>query len=212
MGPRLKDVEDLHSSERPIDGNRCFNGATSQGRGRPGRPATDRSRRTRFNGATSQGRGRRCDRFPMPTCCTCFNGATSQGRGRRARFSIGSCPPSRFNGATSQGRGRRGWTLSNATHIRRLQWGHVSRTWKTRVGIAVTPNTQKASMGPRLKDVEDAQSASGIPPCGLCFNGATSQGRGRLRCGDNELGNSQLASMGPRLKDVEDSMSFRSRR
>ena len=65
-----------------------------------------------------------------------------------------------------------------------LQWGHVSRTWKTRAsqGRQALPEPL-ASMGPRLKDVED-----------LVWRLLT------------EL--VTAASMGPRLKDVEDGGSW----
>ena len=65
----------------------------------------------------------------------------------------------RFNGATSQGRGRRRCVRLRSRSCRR------------------------ASMGPRLKDVEDAFS---YPRCTYYWS----------------------ASMGPRLKDVEDRIDF----
>ena len=41
-----------------------------------------------------------------------------------------------------------------------LQWGHVSRTWKTPGSVPASLVFGKASMGPRLKDVEDLLNSS----------------------------------------------------
>ena len=60
-----------------------------------------------------------------------------------------------------------------------LQWGHVSRTWKTR-------------------------PLAGFDRQRPCFNGATSQGRGRHDGPIPDVTRQVRASMGPRLKDVED--------
>ena len=62
---------------------------------------------------------------------------------------------------------------------------------------------QMASMGPRLKDVEDSIVVFGVQPPAVGFNGATSQGRGRHESMVADM-NAGQASMGPRLKDVED--------
>ena len=157
-----------------------FNGATSQGRGRPVRVLRFVRVPNGFNGATSQGRGRRRPRIRGSRSTRRFNGATSQGRGRHERRGKGQSirwlqwghvsrtwktgRGSRairsalvsFNGATSQGRGRRCSSAGSVTRQPLLQWGHVSRTWKTPPSDAV------------------ACVRAG------CFNGATSQGRGRL--------------------------------
>ena len=61
-----------------------------------------------------------------------------------------------------------------------------------------------ASMGPRLKDVEDAAGAGSDRLAAAGFNGATSQGRGRLDPLLQGVAMMAGASMGPRLKDVED--------
>ena len=110
-----------------------------------------------------------------------FNGATSQGRGRHGRgLPPGPFGERRFNGATSQGRGRPACQPRMSPAWSRLQWGHVSRTWKT-TGCPARPAARLgASMGPRLKDVEDSLVLSRRVPRNRCFNGATSQGRGRL--------------------------------
>ena len=72
------------------------------------------------------------------------------------------------------------------------------------VSAWMKPNTKgTASMGPRLKDVEDMIGSVCSAGVARGFNGATSQGRGRLTLLTNERGKSD-ASMGPRLKDVED--------
>ena len=84
-----------------------------------------------------------------------------------------------FNGATSQGRGRQVPQKPVETIVAELQWGHVSRTWKTLRTLGSGRRPALASMGPRLKDVEDLRISQ----------------RDRI---DRE------ASMGPRLKDVED--------
>ena len=68
-----------------------------------------------------------------------------------------------------------GYVVEAAT----LQWGHVSRTWKT----------------PRLPP--------GSTQLLQRFNGATSQGRGRP-AHECRAAVEVVASMGPRLKDVED--------
>ena len=59
-------------------------------------------------------------------------------------------------------------------------------------------------MGPRLKDVEDADEPLAVDGEQLRFNGATSQGRGRLATALLLCDGVIRASMGPRLKDVED--------
>ena len=63
--------------------------------------------------------------------------------------------------------------------------------------------SRTASMGPRLKDVEDAGYSDGVGSRHPRFNGATSQGRGRL-AKERKAVEEVQASMGPRLKDVED--------
>ena len=63
----------------------------------------------------------------------------------------------------------------------RLQWGHVSRTWKTHYPRDEHAHPSYASMGPRLKDVEDEPIAPYVYQPKRRFNGATSQGRGRPR-------------------------------
>ena len=58
MGPRLKDVEDDAMNKSMRTGYDGFNGATSQGRGRPRQNQLIVDAAQGFNGATSQGRGR----------------------------------------------------------------------------------------------------------------------------------------------------------
>ena len=154
MGPRLKDVEDDRSVNAKYRNGQRFNGATSQGRGRPAERSSSGPRPASFNGATSQGRGRQ---------------ATSRITGVTLNASMGP----RLKDVEDQLR------AYDSTLRERLQWGHVSRTWKTAVAVA---------------DHLRADS---------CFNGATSQGRGRQLASVRSKA-APVASMGPRLKDVED--------
>ena len=107
MGPRLKDVEDRESG----------------------------------SGAGSRRSG--------------FNGATSQGRGRPLNLLTAAFPPTKLQ----WGHVSRTWKTPVALVVIRndeeLQWGHVSRTWKTTSSAIATRWLRSASMGPRLKDVED---------------------------------------------------------
>ena len=180
MGPRLKDVEDGGSIKRTINRDRCFNGATSQGRGRPRPPASMRQSICRFNGATSQGRGRRARTPSGGSNGYCFNGATSQGRGRHLTLAQSRRPPRASMGPRLKdvedlkaganasddfyklqwGHVSRTWKTTPAlgtptAGVATLQWGHVSRTWKTMLMLASFSSFIMASMGPRLKDVED---------------------------------------------------------
>ena len=131
------------------------------------------------------------------------------------------------------GHASRAWKTSRRRVARpdrqTLQWGHASRAWKTTPRTITpipsvsgfngatpqgrgrhTPNRESlratlASMGPRLKGVEDWSGQWLSRPTRSRFNGATPQGRGRRRkqgCRDSL----DLASMGPRLKGVEDSL------
>ena len=154
MGPRLKDVEDDWW------------------------PSPFAAARSRFNGATSQGRGRLSEVLRHARDKTRFNGATSQGRGRQQHGCDGNIPPKSFNGATSQGRGRLGpFTLGtlavNASMGPRLKDVEDGRV------VDTDGRGDVASMGPRLKDVEDASAHHRSKMYRSCFNGATSQGRGR---------------------------------
>ena len=178
MGPRLKDVEDDVNKWKLESNLKLQWGHVS------------RTWKTRgvelfgpalsgFNGATSQGRGRRVSPFERPLGHQCFNGATSQGRGRLAdQHPAHHCLQS-FNGATSQGRGRlaaHSWTSATTNP---LQWGHVSRTWKT----AVSELEFRPQDGLQWGHVSRTWKTSithnqRFSP--RCFNGATSQGRGRL--------------------------------
>ena len=156
MGPRLKDVEDPDQRSRRRGRSAGFNGATSQGRGRRIAGGHLRKAHPGFNGATSQGRGRHREHQ---------HGRTGPGASMGPRLKDVedvACRKGRqntscgFNGATSQGRGRQERKPRSQQGHQMLQWGHVSRTWKTR-----------------------RWEASPTPwPAG--FNGATSQGRGRL--------------------------------
>ena len=62
-------------------------------------------------------------------------------------------------------------------------------------------------MGPRLKDVEDGRVPFFNSVTFPGFNGATSQGRGRLGVSRDSGEQDGDASMGPRLKDVEDQLT-----
>ena len=96
--------------------------------------------------------------------------------------------------------------LAGLSHVLTLQWGHVSRTWKTPLAIVNRAVQRHASMGPRLKDVEDRERQDEHHSASPGFNGATSQGRGRHATDDRRVRLPGQASMGPRLKDVEDTM------
>ena len=110
-----------------------------------------------------------------------------------------------FNGATSQGRGRRRHNESIARSKHQLQWGHVSRTWKTEFPFTIRPPLSPLQWG-HVSRTWKTPSGPGLVDTSNGFNGATSQGRGRLGvqwwCADGN----EFASMGPRLKDVEDSL------
>ena len=95
--------------------------------------------------------------------------------------------------------------INTAVPVLELQWGHVSRTWKTSPVARGDRIRVAASMGPRLKDVEDKSGSHEANRATRCFNGATSQGRGRRDDGRHRRRPGRRASMGPRLKDVEDS-------
>ena len=282
MGPRLKDVEDAWLSSMCCAIRRLQWGHVSRTWKTCGRyanaliinrlqwghvsrtwktsgAASGRCDGWRFNGATSQGRGRLCQAGCLGLAGPGFNGATSQGRGRLARFALAGIQVFGFNGATSQGRGRPDATDNQTTNGETLQWGHVSRTWKThrsgytrtgesvvlqwghvsrtwKTGEIVTAKELKdwASMGPRLKDVEDAQAASPAsrrtllqwghvsrtwktsakamltPPAATLQWGHVSRTwKSRWAC--RSFGRNWHASMGPRLKDVEDAHANRSR-
>ena len=157
MGPRLKDVEDVESA----------NGV---------RESLDASMGPRLKDVEDRVKEVRCEGLP-----TGFNGATSQGRGRLLRTEA----IDRTFKALQWGHVSRTWKTRPGTATRplrrtTLQWGHVSRTWKTCVSTTDVTSMVPASMGPRLKDVEDHRLPRTPRRSSRRFNGATSQGRGRL--------------------------------
>ena len=147
------------------------------------RRASQRTRRSRsrFNGATSQGRGR----LVIPTYCKFLACSLQWGHVSRTWKTLGM--PLVL-------------VLMDA-----LQWGHVSRTWKTIAGRGIVANRPRASMGPRLKDVEDdvLRRAAGA--------GDSASMGPRLKDVEDSIRlcvsvAASVASMGPRLKDVEDNL------
>ena len=131
MGPRLKDVEDSVLAAASGDSFVLQWGHVSRTwkTTRATSPAT--AHIARFNGATSQGRGRHPPRSRWRLGLMCFNGATSQGRGRHHRRQ----PLSRHEHVASMGPRLKdvedGGSWTDSLSRVWLQWGHVSRTWKT---------------------------------------------------------------------------------
>ena len=181
-----------------------------------------------FNGATSQGRGRHADVIIENACPELQWGHVS-----RTWKTLHPVPKGNLMNMLQWGHVSRTWKtgrrgVDQPQMFRALQWGHVSRTWKTRPNVGELGPRALASMGPRLKDVEDpiwdwnadrlytlqwghvsrTWKTGRIEPRAWLrarFNGATSQGRGRRFCSRRGDLADRRASMGPRLKDVEDS-------
>ena len=134
MGPRLKDVEDLP----PLVTSIVRRGLASMGpRLKDVEDAGDGCagrlrQRPRFNGATSQGRGRPAPAAPLAAWLT------SASMGPRLKDVEDGGPRGKPHGDRSASMGPRLKDVEDVVDrdgsIRgtaMLQWGHVSRTWKT---------------------------------------------------------------------------------